>query len=317
MVVNFEKPVSVSEFLSRNDQNQEIRGEVAGFIRFLAIEKGLSGAYQLSVDQSLRFLQLWMSAKGFGFLDLGTEELVSYLKGEKAGGNSPATLRLRIVHLKIFFRWLLAKGKLPMDPAESLESPRPDQSLPETLSEPVIKGWLEAMPDGTPLELRNRAMLELFYSSGLRLSEVCDARLEWLDQEGGFLRVTGKGGRTRVVRIGGRALQAIADYLHRGRPGLVGKKTSARIFLGIRGAGLTPERVRQIVKESAAAAGITQTVYPHLLRHSFATHLMEGGADLRVIQELLGHADISTTQIYTHVSRKGMKATHRKFHPRG
>ena len=138
-----------------------------------------------------------------------------------------------------------------------------------------------------------------------------------IDFEEGFVRITGKGNKTRIVRVGGKALEALGDYLENERASLVTKKTSSHVFLSIRGGPLTPDRVRQIVKERAAAAGIDQNVYPHLLRHSFATHLLEGGADLRVIQELLGHSDISTTQIYTHVDRERLKSVHRKFHPRG
>jgi integrase/recombinase XerD len=138
-----------------------------------------------------------------------------------------------------------------------------------------------------------------------------------MDSEEGFLRITGKGGKTRIVRVGNKAREALAVYLAHERPGLVTKKTSSHIFLSVRGGPLSPDRVRQIVKERAKFAGIDQNVYPHLLRHSFATHLLEGGADLRVIQELLGHADISTTQVYTHVDRQHLKAVHKKFHPRG
>ena len=138
-----------------------------------------------------------------------------------------------------------------------------------------------------------------------------------MDFEEGFLRITGKGGKTRLARVGNKARGAIDNYLSNERPNLVTKKTSSHIFLSVRGGALSPDRVRQIVKERAKSAGIDQNVYPHLLRHSFATHLLEGGADLRVIQELLGHADISTTQIYTHVDRQRLKAVHKKFHPRG
>jgi integrase/recombinase XerD len=164
---------------------------------------------------------------------------------------------------------------------------------------------------------RDKAIIELFYSAGLRLAELCAARLEWMDTEEGFLRVIGKGRKTRLVRVGTKALEAIADYLMNERPKLVGRKTSSHIFIGVRGVPLTPERVRQIVRRRAEMAGVPVSVHPHMLRHSFATHLLEGGADLRVIQELLGHADIATTQIYTHVSSKGLKDAHRKFHPRG
>ena len=160
-------------------------------------------------------------------------------------------------------------------------------------------------------------MLELFYASGLRLSELCGLRLEMVDLEDGFVRISGKGNKTRVVRVGGKARAAITDYLAHERPQLVTKRTSSHLFLSIRGGPLSPDRVRQIVKRRARLAGIEQNVYPHLLRHSFATHLLEGGADLRVIQELLGHADISTTQVYTHVDRQRLKSVHRQFHPRG
>ena len=160
-------------------------------------------------------------------------------------------------------------------------------------------------------------MLELFYASGLRLSEMCSARLEFLDLEDHFLRITGKGNKTRIVPVGEKALAALKRYLASERPNLVTRKTSSHVFLSIRGGPLSPDRVRQIVKERAKQAGIDQNIYPHLLRHSFATHLLENGADLRVIQELLGHADISTTQIYTHVDQKRLKAIHKKFHPRG
>jgi integrase/recombinase XerD len=138
-----------------------------------------------------------------------------------------------------------------------------------------------------------------------------------MDLDEGFARITGKGNKTRVARVGGKAREALADYLSNERPELVTRRTSSHVFLSIRGGPLSPDRVRQIVKERAKLAGIDQKIYPHLLRHSFATHLLEGGADLRVIQELLGHADISTTQIYTHVDRQRLKAVHKKFHPRG
>jgi integrase/recombinase XerD len=204
-----------------------------------------------------------------------------------------------------------------MDPAEPLIAPRGDQTLPETLRADQLSTLLDHIDPARPLGRRDRAILELFYSAGLRLSELCGARLEKLDFEGGFLRVTGKGGKTRIVRVGTAALDALRDYLANERPQLVTRRTSSHVFLSIRGTALSPDRVREIVKERAAAAGIEQNVYPHLLRHSFATHLLEGGADLRVIQELLGHADIATTQIYTHVGAEGLKAVHRKFHPRG
>lgn len=289
--------------------------ETESFIRWIAIERGLSEAYQLSVRQSLDALAKWL--KGKPLKEVGTEELARFLTQRKQEGLTAASLRITTVHLKVFFRWLSAKGKLEMDPAEPLLSPRPDKTLPETLHAGEVGRLLESIDPSSPLGRRDLAMLELFYSSGLRLSELCKLRLEMIDFDEGFLRVTGKGNKTRVVRVGSKAREAMEDYLKNERPQLVTKKTSSHLFISVRGGPLSPDRVRQIVKERAKMAGIEQNVYPHLLRHSFATHLLEGGADLRVIQELLGHADISTTQIYTHVDRQRLKSIHKKFHPRG
>lgn len=287
------------------------------FIRYLATERGLSESYQLSVRQTLDALARWMRKQNLDLRDVGTDELAAFLSQRKTDHLSPSSLRITTVHLKIFFRWLVGREKLEMDPAEPLMSPRPDQSLPETLDSSELEILLESIDPNQPLGRRDRAILELFYSAGLRLSELCKVRLEMIDFEDGFIRISGKGGKTRVVRVGKKARAAIDDYLANERAGLVTKKTSSHVFLSVRGTLLSPDRVRQIVKERAKFAGIEKNLYPHLLRHSFATHLLEGGADLRVIQELLGHADISTTQIYTHVDRNRLKAVHKKFHPRG
>jgi integrase/recombinase XerD len=287
------------------------------FIRYLATERGLSEAYQLSVRQTLDALAGWLNKRGTPLTDVGTEELAAFLSQRKKHGLIAASLRITTVHLKIFFRWLAVKGRLEMDPAEPLLAPRPDQTLPETLHASEVTRLLDSIDPSVRLGRRDRAILELFYAAGLRLSELCHLRLETMDLEEGFARITGKGNKTRVARVGGKAREALADYLTNERPELVTRRTSSHVFLSIRGGPLSPDRVRQIVKERAKLAGIEQSIHPHLLRHSFATHLLEGGADLRVIQELLGHADISTTQIYTHVDRQRLKAVHRKFHPRG
>ena len=284
---------------------------------YLATERGLSAAYQLSVQQTLDALAGYLRRKALPLTDVGTDELSAFLATRKKSGLAASSLRITTVHLKVFFRWLASREKLPMDPAEPLLSPRPDQTLPETLHGKEVAKLLESIDPAQPLGRRDLAILELFYSSGLRLSELCSAKLENLDLDEKFMRVTGKGNKTRIVPIGGRAHDALQDYLRNERPSLVTKKTSSEVFITIRGTKFSPDRVRQIVKERAAMAGIDQNVYPHLLRHSFATHLLEGGADLRVIQELLGHADISTTQIYTHVDGARLKSIHKKFHPRG
>ena len=287
------------------------------FIRFLATERGLSDAYQASVRQTLDALARWLEKKGFPLRDVGTDELAAFLVLRKTEGLNAASLRITTVHLKVFFRWLVGKKNLEMDPAEPLLAPKPDMTLPETLHASELVKLLDSIDPAQPLGRRDLAILELFYSSGLRLSELCKLRLEMMESEEGFIRITGKGGKTRIVRVGSKAQEAISSYLSNERPELVTRKTSSHLFISVRGGPLSPDRVRQIVKERAKMAGIDQNVYPHLLRHSFATHLLEGGADLRVIQELLGHADISTTQIYTHVDSQRLKSIHKKFHPRG
>lgn len=283
---------------------------------YLATERGLSEAYQLSVSQTLVSLNGWLKGRGISQEETGTEELAAFLSSRKKEGLCSSSIRLTTVHLRIFYRWLATTGQAAMDPAEPLATSKDERKLPDTLSVHHMELLLGSIRTDEKLGRRDKAIIELFYSAGLRLSELCAARLEWLDSEEGFLRVIGKGKKTRLVRVGAKALEAIADYLSNERPKLVGKKTSSHLFIGVRGAPLTPERVRQIVKRRAGLAGVGVPVHPHMLRHSFATHLLEGGADLRVIQELLGHADIATTQIYTHISTKGLKDAHTKFHPR-
>ncbi|MGA0845591.1 MAG: tyrosine recombinase [Luteolibacter sp.] len=290
---------------------------IDAFIRYLAIEKGLSDAYQRSVQQSLDALRAWLEKQSLEATDIGTEELALFLQQRRMAGLEASSLRIITVHLKIFFRWLSTSKHSLMDPAEPLLAPRPDSSLPETLHANEIAQLLDSIRTDEALGRRDLAILEIFYSSGLRLAELCGLKLEALDLEEGFARVTGKGDKTRVTRIGRIARERLNDYLENERPLLVKPKTSSHVFISVRGGPLSPDRVRQIVKTRAAQAGIEQNFYPHLLRHSFATHLLEGGADLRVIQELLGHADISTTQIYTHVDRQRLKMVHKKLHPRG
>ncbi|MEJ6581683.1 MAG: tyrosine recombinase XerC [Akkermansiaceae bacterium] len=292
--------------------------QIDSFILYLATERGLSTAYQLSVQQTLTKLLPWCEANGHKeWRDLGTDELSSFLGHLRKTELDASSLRITLVHLKVFFRFLQKRNLIEIDPAEPILAPKTSAKLPETLNSETVAQLLSSIDPAKRLGRRDLAILELFYSSGLRLSEICNSRLEHLDLEDRFLRVTGKGNKTRLVPVGGRALEALNTYLTNERPTLVTRKTSSQIFISIRGTQLSPDRVRQIVKERAKQAGINQNIYPHLLRHSFATHLLENGADLRVIQELLGHADISTTQIYTHVDQKRLKAVHKNFHPRG
>jgi len=293
-----------------------VESKIDSFILYLATERGLSTAYQLSVRLSLESLTQWCASRSLDVESLVTQDLTDFLSWRKESGLSASSVRILIVHLKVFFRFLVNRENLSADIAEPLFAPMAEGALPDTLHEEVIQHLLESINVEKRLGKRDLAILELFYASGLRLSEVCSAQLEQLDLEDGFLRVTGKGNKTRIVPVGERALIALNRYLTAERPSLVRSQTSSEIFLSVRGGRLSPERVRSIVKERANFAGIEQKVYPHLLRHSFATHLLQNGADLRVIQELLGHADIATTQIYTHLDQNRLKQVHKNFHPR-
>ena len=246
------------------------------------------------------------------------EHFTAYL-GKRRGKDALAasSLRVELIALKIFFRYLASKGKVDEDVADQIDSPKLEQYLPETLNEPTVKRLLESIDDARPLARRDRAVLELLYASGLRVSELTGARLENFFLEDGAIRVTGKGNKTRIVPVGSAARESITAYLEGERPTLVSRHSGSEIFLSKWGKKLTTTRIWQIVKERAKMAGIDTNVYPHLLRHSFATHLLSNGADLSVIQELLGHADIATTQIYTHVDQKHLRDVHRRFHPRG
>lgn len=287
------------------------------FLLYLATERGLSVNYQLSVQQSLDRLTAWLEKSEKDWKELETEELTDYLGLLKSEGLEPSSIRIHLVHIKIFFRFSTQRGWLLKDIADPILPPKVTKALPETMNEETLQQLLSSINPEETLGARDLAILETFYSSGLRLSELGNARLDQLDLDERMLRVTGKGNKTRIVPIGKKAQKALEYYLRKERKSLVKSGvTSSHIFLSVRGGPLSPERLRSIVKQRAEQAGIEKNLYPHLLRHSFATHLLQNGADLRIIQELLGHADISTTQIYTHVDQKTLQKVHKSFHPR-
>ena len=295
-----------------------MNAEIDQFILYLATERGLSDNYQLSTRASLESFASWAAdqKRAAAWDEVTPEAIGDFLGWRKKGGAAAATIKLHAVALRILFRFLVQRKMLERDPTEFLGVPKIERYLPETLSEPEIAKLLAAAGGKTPLEIRDRAILELLYASGLRVSELCGARLENLDLEKGFIRVIGKGNKQRLVPVGSGARKAIGRYLEAGRPELVGKKTGGEVFLSVRGRKLTNQRIWQLVGALARRAGLAKEVHPHMLRHSFATHLLQGGADLRIIQEMLGHADISTTQLYTHVDTHGLHQAHRAFHPR-
>ncbi len=290
------------------------------FIRYLATERGLSANYQLSVRRSLEGFARWLREAQTVTEpeDVTLAQITDYLGSRKRAGLAAGSIKLVLVAVKTFLRYLHAAGQIPLDVAETLTLPRLERYLPETLNELQVEQLLEAVPKQAddPLALRNRAMLELLYASGLRISELTGARIENVNVADGMIRVLGKGQKTRLVPVGAQARAALGQYLEHGRPKLVRRRTGGELFLSNRGTKLTTQRVYDIVKQIARLSGLAPNIYPHLLRHSFATHLLTNGADLRVIQELLGHADIATTQIYTHVDQRRLKTVHHNFHPR-
>ncbi len=291
------------------------------FLLYLAAERGLSANYRLSISRSLNRFAAWCCEHSLAPEDLAEEHLASYRRELHSNGAAASSCRVAVVHLRIFFKYLASRKTIQHNPAELLRAGKTSPSLPETLAADTVQKLLESIsPAEVPLGTRDRAMLELLYSSGLRVSELISLRPDHIDWEENFLRVTGKGAKTRYVPLGGMAAKALRSYMQKARPLLLGEKrgiNSQVIFLSNRGGKLTRERIRQIIKERAILAGLSDKVYPHIMRHSFATHLLENGADLRVIQDMLGHSNLATTQIYTHVEQKRLVSLHRHFHPRG
>ncbi|MDO5450317.1 MAG: tyrosine recombinase [Akkermansia sp.] len=292
---------------------------IESFLLHLAAERGLSANYRLSVRRSLERFDSWCAERGLEPAQVAEPLLAEYHRSLHAAGLAASSCRVAMVHLRIFFRHLAAKGVLPHNPAALLETGRAGRNLPETLGAEHVARLLESIdPADLPFGARDRAILEMLYGSGLRVSELVNLRPEQVDWQEMFLRITGKGNKTRYVPLGGMAAESLRSYLQQGRPKLLRPgRAAAALFLSNRGTQLTRERIRQIIKARAAAAGIPENVYPHIMRHSFASHLLENGADLRVIQDMLGHADLATTQVYTHVEQKRLVSLHRAFHPRG
>lgn len=296
----------------------DMQSHLERFIRFLAAEKGLSPAYQVSVRQTLEEFSRFLGPEDTDPSAVDIDRLTEFLRHLQGRGMARSSMRVEMVHLRIFFRWLAGTGMLEKDPSAFLEMPRQGLSLPHVLDQETVSKLLDSIDvQEVPLGIRDRAMLEMIYACGMRVSEVINCKLESFDIDEAFVRVRGKGDKTRLVPIGRSALDALKAYLEQGRPKLVRPGTKSHLFLTVRGRPLTRERVRQVLQERARRAGINQHVFPHILRHSFATHLLENGADLRIIQEMLGHADIATTQIYTHLEQQRLNAIHHRFHPRG
>ncbi len=288
------------------------------FAEFLTLEQGSSARTDESYARDLHRLAEWAVAHGAPTPAVLTaahlREFVYYLKDL---GLSPASIRRGVSAIRTWFKFLMAEGVVKADPSERLETPKKWRTLPEVLTAAEVERLLGAIPLEEPLAFRDRAMLELAYGAGLRVGEWITLKVSDLMLDEGVVRVFGKGSKERLVPVGGSATGAVAIYLRELRPRLERGKGAGVLFLNARGAPLSRMGAWKILRKYVQLAGITKAVTPHTLRHSFATHLLEGGADLRSVQEMLGHADISTTQIYTHVDREYLRSVHRQYHPRG
>jgi len=283
------------------------------------MERGHALRTQSIQRRLLERLTCWMERKlpGKDWREIKPDDLREFLSYRRYSGRvGPTTLRLETSILRGLGSHLHRMGRTPTNIAIGLRSPKLSRKLPPSLTADQVRRILETPSVKTPLGLRDRALLELLYAAGLRASEILTLRIEQLDLESGSARVIGKGNKERLVLLGKAAEEAIRRYLDSARPKLVRSKSGGEVFLGNHGRRLTTSHLWGIVKKAAKTAGLDSRVYPHLLRHSFATHLLSGGADLRVIQELLGHASIGTTEIYTHVDEDRLAATFDRFHPR-
>lgn len=293
----------------------ELAAACEAFLTFCRVEKGLAknslAAYGLDLKQ---FTARTRELKTVGIP--GTEDLRKYLDFLHDGGRSPRSVARHLTTLKNFYRFLLAEGRMAEDPTALLSAPRQWQNLPKFLNRSQIEALLEAPDRSTAMGMRDAAMLELLYACGLRVSELVGLKRTDVNLELGFLRVTGKGSKTRMVPMGGKAQEAVNDYLESGRRRLLGQRSSAALFVTARGGPMTRQCFWRNLGQYGKKAGIFHNLTPHVLRHSFATHLLEGGADLRSVQAMLGHADIATTQIYTHVVRSRLRGVVDQHHPR-
>ncbi len=290
---------------------------VESFLAWLELERGLSSntitAYAHDLAHFSQFLER-QKVSGWNRVDESVISAWNEHLGQSKYARSSQARKLSAV--RMLARHLVREGFRKDDFTELVSAPKLSRKLPEVLTYQELQRLLEAPNTATPYGLRDRAILELFYSSGLRVSELCEVLLQSINLDEGYIRVLGKGSKERIAPIGSAAVTAVRNYLSGGRPHFVKSKTGSELFLSQQGRAISRKMVWVMIRQHAAKAGIEKPIKPHLLRHSFATHLLEGGADLRVIQEMLGHSDISTTQIYTSVQTNRLVDEHALYHPR-
>jgi integrase/recombinase XerD len=291
------------------------------FLAYLELERGLSRNTLEAYRSDLQQLGVFLQERGVDPLAVDSRQLQAFVTALASGDQSrqpaaPATLQRKIACLRSFYRYLRREELLDSDPTSELRPPRSRARLPRVLSREEVAHLLAQPSGGSPVALRDRALLETMYACGLRASEAIALALGALDLEEGMLRTCGKGSKERLVPVGAEARRALSTWLKRGRPALVGLRDEPHVFVNHRGGPLSRQGLYKIVQRHAASAGLKERMSPHTLRHSFATHLLAGGCDLRSLQEMLGHADITTTQIYTHLSTDRLRDVYFDAHPR-
>jgi integrase/recombinase XerD len=302
----------------REPQVDPMEAMLDGFLSHLALERGFSNNTLEAYSRDLlRFLEHLEKIKVASLDQVSPAHVQLYMARLHQRGLGPRSAARNLAALRSFFRYLVREKLLASNPTTSVDSPRLGRPLPKAMSRDEISRLLGAVEGEAPLKLRDQAILELLYGTGVRISELVGLEISQVSLVTGTMVVRGKGGKERVVPLGEYAVEAVKLYLGKGRPQLCKPKSSNALFLNRGGRRISRQGVWKMLKACANRAGIPRAVSPHMLRHSFATHLLEGGADLRAIQELLGHSDISTTQIYTHVARARLKEIHRRYHPRG
>ena len=287
------------------------------FLDNIWAERGLSDNSLQSYRHDLFNLQSSLAERGKNLLQATREDVLAVLAAEIQQGKSPRSLSRYLSAYRQFFRWLVREGKISSDPVALIESPKTGRGLPKALTEEQVESLLAAPDTGTMLGLRDKAMLELMYATGLRVSELVGLKLSNLNLNQGVVRVIGKGQKERLVPIGDEAHDSLKAYLSIGRPEFLQGVQTEFVFVTTRKSGMTRQAFWYMLRRYAVQCDIALKLSPHMLRHSFATHLLNHGADLRVVQLLLGHSDLSTTQIYTHIAREGLKRMHEAHHPRG
>lgn len=290
---------------------------LGGFINYLAVERRLAkntvDAYSRDIS---RFISLMKLVSSHEVSKITRTDISDYLSSFKKENLTASSQARHLVSMKMFFRFLLGEGAIDSDPTEHIESPALTRKLPETLSFEEVERLLKMPDTNHPLGLRDSAMIELLYATGVRVSELISLTLNDINLEVGYIISFGKGSKERIIPLGEEASLKLQGYLSSSRPLIIKDKESKELFINRQGNKMTRQGFWKIIKKYARAAGIVKKISPHSLRHSFATHLLEGGADLRSVQKMLGHADISTTQIYTHIIKERLRSIYDKYHPR-